>query len=450
MSDDAGAGSAPGGSDHSDAQQSQEPYGQGPSSSRQEGNWQPTQNPSGQPTYGPGQDGQQPDGQPPHGQERYGQQQYGQQQYGQGRYGHGQDSQPSHGQQQYGDGQYSAPGQSGTPQYQGPPGQGGPSYTDSGQQSWQQIAPEHVARMYQPGVIPLRPLKLGDIFGGAINTIRRNPEATIGMAVIVLGAFLVPSLLISFGLTWIPGLNEDISLGLATVVPSVLSLFPTLVLSGLILYVVSEAALGDKVGLGQTWRAVRGRIWPLIGVTLLTTLITIAVVVVGVSLLIASIATGETVLIVLGVGLLLASFILAVWLGVRLILASAPVVLEGAGPLRALRRSWALSTGSQFWRLLGITILANILVGIISTVLATPLQLLVAFGAAIVVQSEAQLVLVAVFTQHLSQFLVGLIVTPFSAGVTALLYLDQRIRREALDITMQQAATQRTAERSRP
>ncbi len=413
MSDDTGAGPAPGAADNDDDHHGRSEYGQGPPGAPQEGNGQPTQNPTRQPTYSSGQYGQQP----------YGQQPYGQQ---------------PRGQQQYGDGQFGAPGQ------------GGQGYTNGGQQSWQQIAPEHVARIYQPGVIPLRALKLGDIFGGSINTIRRNPEATIGMAVIVLGAFLVPSLMISFGLTLVPGLDAEISLVLATLVPSALSLFPTLVLSGLILYVVSEAALGDKVGLGQTWRAVRGRIWPLIGVTFLTTLITISVVFVGILLLVASIAIGETILIVLGAGLLLASIVLAVWLGVRLILASAPVVLEGAGPLRALRRSWALSTGSQFWRLLGITVLANILVGIISSVLGTPLQLLVGFIAAFVVQSEAQLVLVTVFAQHLSQFLVGLIVTPFSAGVTALLYLDQRIRREALDITMQQAATQRTAERSRP
>lgn len=400
MSDSTGMGPAPGGADNSDGYQGNE------------NDWQ------NQP--GPGQ-------------------------YSPPQYGHSQYDQPQSNQPQYG-----APGQSSQPGYQSLPGQQGPAYGGNGQQSWQHIAPEHVARMYQPGVIPLRPLKLGDIFGGSINTIRRNPEATIGMAVIVLGAFLVPSLLISFGISLIPGLDPDVSAGIAIVVPSLISIFPTLVLTGFILYVVSEAALGEKVGLGQTWRAVRGRIPALIGVSILTSLITIAAVSLGLVVLFVSIAVGETVVIVLGVVALFASIVLAIWLGVRLILSSAPVVLEGAGPLRALRRSWTLSTGTQFWRLLGISVLAAILAFMIGLVLGAPFDLLFGFLPVFFVESESAQLMVAIFGQHLSQFLVGLIITPFTAGVTALLYLDQRIRREALDITMQQAATQRTAERSQP
>lgn len=365
-------------------------------------------------------------------------------------FGQGQPSHNQYSQDQYSQNQYGASGQGDTPEYQSPPGQQGPTYGGNSQQSWQQIAPEHVARMYQPGVIPLRPLTLGDIFGGSISTIRRNPEATIGMAVIVLGAFLVPSLLISFGISLIPGLDPDISLVISSLVPSLVAIFPTLVLTGFILYVVSEAALGEKVGLGQTWRAVRGRIPALIGVSILTSIITVVAVSLGLVLLFVAIAVGETVVIVLGVVALFASILLAIWLGVRLILSSAPVVLEKAGPLRALGRSWALSTGTQFWRLLGITVLAAILAYVISLVLGTPLNLLFGFLPALFIESESSQFMVAIFGQHLSQFLVGLLVTPFTAGVTALLYLDQRIRREALDIGMQQAATQRTADRSQP
>ena len=37
----------------------------------------------------------------------------------------------------------------------------------------------------QPGVIPLRPLTLGDIFNGAIRYIRTNPKATLGLTTAV-------------------------------------------------------------------------------------------------------------------------------------------------------------------------------------------------------------------------------------------------------------------------
>ncbi len=367
---------------------------------------------------------------------------YGQGPPGQGAPGYDQNA-PGYGQNppQYGQGpaQYGQP----TPEYGQPP-------PPQGQPSWQQVAPEHVARMYQPGVIPLRPLKLGDIFGGAINTIRRNPEATIGLSVIVLGAFLLPSLLISLGLQNLVLDNEDISFAIGIILPSLTSSFATLILSGLILYVVSEAALGDKVGLGQTWKAVRGRILALIGVSILTGIIITIVFAIGFGLLIASIAVGDTAVIVIGVIASIASIFAAIWLAIRLLLTTAPVVLEGAGPITAIRRSWTLSAGSQFWRLLGIWILAQIIAAIMSGVISTPLQTIFLMAVSALTQSESLLLTFTVFSQHLTQFLVGLLVTPFTAGVTALLYLDQRIRREGLDISMQQAASARTAARGRP
>lgn len=327
--------------------------------------------------------------------------------------------------------------------------QSSPTYPPQ-QPSWQQVAPEHVARMYQPGVIPLRPLKLGDIFGGAINTIRRNPEATIGLSVIVLGAFLLPSLLISLGLQNLVLGNDDVAFAIGLILPTLTSSFATLILSGLILYVVSEAALGDKVGLGQTWKAVRGRILALIGVSFLTGIIIATVFGGGIVVLIVSIAAGEPAVVVIGVLVVIASIVAALWLAVRLLLTSAPVVLEGAGPIQAIRRSWRLSAGSQFWRLLGIWLLAQIIAAIMSGVVSTPLQTASLLAVETLTQDESLLLTFTVFSQHLTQFLVGLLVTPFTAGVTALLYLDQRIRREGLDITMQQAASARTAARGRP
>lgn len=49
---------------------------------------------------------------------------------------------------------------------------------------------------------------------------------------------------------------------------------------------------------------------------------------------------------------------------------------------------------------------------------------------------------------HVLQLVVGALTIPFTAGVTALLYLDQRIRREGLDVTLVHAAQARAAERA--
>ena len=56
---------------------------------------------------------------------------------------------------------------------------------------------------------------------------------------------------------------------------------------------------------------------------------------------------------------------------------------------------------------------------------------------------------VVLTVDHLLQLLVGALTVPFTAGVTALLYLDQRIRREGLDVSLLRAAQDRAAARQR-
>lgn len=303
--------------------------------------------------------------------------------------------------------------------------------------------------MHRPGVVPLRPLTLADIYGGALTTMRRNPEATLGMSVLVMGVVLLPSLVISLGLGELTSINPDDLAVVGLFLPALLSVFATLALSGFVMYVVSEAALGDKVGLGQTWAAVRGRIPALVAVTLLTSL---ALVALGVLVLLPAGLLAAVVGEVAGIlGLVLAFVVLVllmVWVGVRLSLASAPVVLERCGPLRAVRRSWALTSGGQFWRILGILLLSQLLASIFASVVSTPVQLAFTALTASVSDDPTFVTTGLVVIQHLVQFVTGVLVTPFTAGVTALLYLDQRIRREGLDLLMQRAALHRATARA--
>ncbi len=342
------------------------------------------------------------------------------------------------------------PGYAGAPPpHPSPPGPQQPGWGAPPVGGWQGLTPEQVARMHRPGVVPLRPLTLADIYGGAVTTMRRNPEATLGMSVLVMGVVLVPSLLISLGLGELTNINPDDLAFIGLFLPALLSVFATLALSGFIMYVVSEAALGDKVGLGQTWVAVRGRIPALVAVTLLTTL---ALAGLGVLVLVPAgllAAVGGEVAGILGFVLAVAVLVLLmIWVGVRLSLASAPVVLERSGPLRAIRRSWGLTGGGQFWRILGILLLSQLLASIFASVVSTPVQLLFTALTASVSDDPAVVTTGLVVIQHLVQFVTGVLVTPFTAGVTALLYLDQRIRREGLDLLMQQAALHRATARS--
>ena len=339
--------------------------------------------------------------------------------------------------------------------YQGRPGehQSGPRVPQD-QPQWHQLPPEQLARMSQPGIIPLRPLTLGDIFTGALHTIRRNPEATIGMALMVLAIFMVPSLLLSLGLTRAASVAVEDQLVLSTGIQSLLQLLASTMLAGMIIFVVSEAVLGDKASLAQTWQNVRGRVPALIGNILLFTLIVVAVTIAA-ALVLGALVVGvgqsgsEGLMIALVIVGVLALLLGVLWLTIRFSLAPAPVVLEKLGPAAALGRSWRLTSGKQVWRVLGITLLAGILTSIIASMVQFPLLLgmEVAFGGlGINTAPSAPALMIG---NHLIALLVDALVIPFSAGVTALLYLDQRIRREGLDVSLLRAAQDRAARRTR-
>jgi len=68
-----------------------------------------------------------------------------------------------------------------------PPGYGPPGYGPP------------VAPALKPGVIPLRPLNLSDIFNGAVAYIRANPKATLGLTTVVVVVAQLLALILSVG-----------------------------------------------------------------------------------------------------------------------------------------------------------------------------------------------------------------------------------------------------------
>lgn len=395
-----------------------------------------------------------PGGQPPQygGRQNYGQQQpppppgYGPPQYG-GQQGYGQQPQQGYGPQGYGQQPPPPPGYGQPPQYGGPHGYGQQGYRQPPAQ-WHNLPPEDLVRMHQPGVIPLRPLTLGDMFEGSLKTMRRNPEATIGMAVLVLAVLLLPSVGLSLAVPSVfPELNMVDAAAIATFIPMLLSSLATLALSGFVIYVVSEAALGDRVGIAQTWQAVKGRILALIGVSLLSFLVLFTAVVGVILVSVVFVALLGPIGMIVLVLAMLGMIPLMLWLYARVSLAPAAVVLEKAGPIQGLKRSWALTQGRQAWRVLGISVLAGLIAALFSALIGGLLGVLGTSLLGLMTGNESTLFTGQVIMDHLTSFVVGAVTTPFTAGVTALLYLDQRMRREGLDVSLLRAAQERAAAR---
>jgi ABC-type sugar transport system permease subunit len=311
--------------------------------------------------------------------------------------------------------------------------------------------------VHRPGVVPLRPLGLGDFFDGAFRTIRRNPTAMVGLAAVVTTVFLVVPVLVTLVLAATgdlrTGLLPDPAAGTATelsaldggtvmsLLGSLFGALATVVLNGMLVHVVAQAVLGRRTDAGQAWAATRGRLLRLVGLTMLDLLVVLLLLGVPVlAAVLAGLAGGAGVGLLVGVPLCLAGLAALVFVQVRFFLLAAPaLVLERTGVLGSLRRAGRLSS-RQFWRLLGVMLLTTLVVGVVSQVVAIPLGLVGVAGPLLVPGTGGALVLV--FSSYLSQVVVGAVTTPFTSAVVALQYVDQRIRKEGLDVQLIAAVQQ--------
>lgn len=323
--------------------------------------------------------------------------------------------------------------------YAGPPPTGPPQQPTA---PLQQIP---MLTSHKPGIVPLRPLLLGDILDGAVKVVRFNPKSMVGLSALVLAAFLIPSAALGMGATHLMasfldrfGSEAQSAMGIPTMVLQFLSTnLATALLSGLLMHVVGQAVLGRKPDLGQTWRATRGRLLPLLGLIILSWLFSLLAIAAlmgpGVLLLLNdNIAAGLILELVGSLGLI----VVALAISTKILMAAPAIVLEGHGVLAGLRRSFALTKGAAFWRILGISLLAGLLAGLAGWMLGLPFSIIgVVLQAAAGLNVEAGQ-MGATFVSHLSALLTGAITTPFVAAVTGLLYLDRRMRLEALDVVL--------------
>jgi hypothetical protein len=298
--------------------------------------------------------------------------------------------------------------------------------------------------------VPLRPLGLGDMYSGAVETIRRNPKATLGIAAVVLTGFMLVPILATLGWGVLQGFEsritdsstsgdlqpEDVGLLIATFGGALLSWLATVVMTGMIAHVVEHAARGQKLSAGEAWTLTRSRVWRLLGLSLLSLLVPLVCIWVPLTVLIVlaalvSTAAGIVVGIVLGLGGAFAT----VYGYIRLFQLAAPtVVLERLPVFAAMRRSWQLSA-HQFWRLFGVALLTAVVTSVAGSFVTFPFQLVAGIGPAIWPDTLLG-VLVALLANNVAVVISGALTTPFSAGVAALQYLDQRIRKEGYDIQL--------------
>ncbi|MGW1746879.1 hypothetical protein ACWCRD_14920 [Streptomyces sp. NPDC002092] len=311
----------------------------------------------------------------------------------------------------------------------------------------------------KPGVIPLRPLGVGEILDGAVSTMRTYWRTVLGISLTVAVVTEVLVILLQ-GLvlndTSTAALNDpsatasELTRAMGEVMLSsgavfLISLIATVAATALLTTVTSRAVLGRPVTTGEAWRDARPQVMKLFGLILLLPLIAVTIVFVGAlpGILVAVFgnADGGVALAVLGG---LAAGVVALWMMIRFSLASPALMLEKQGVVKSMSRSAKLVRGS-WWRVLGIQLLAGIIANIISAIVVIPFTFLAAAlgGEGVVGFLNGQgnnLGWTFLIISGIGSVIGSMITFPINAGVTVLLYIDQRIRREALDLELARAA----------
>ncbi len=350
---------------------------------------------------------------------------------------------------------------------QQPPAQG-PAYGWQ-QQGWQAPAPA-AAPGYgvspgfppppppppKPGIVPLRPLGVGEILDGAIAAMRTHWRIMLGLSAVVAAvtqlltipltwALLHDAGQTDFGFSGTSSAEADLTVAASTItsalVQGLVTVIAVIVLTGVLTAAVSQAVLGRPISTREAWAQARPRIPALLGVTGLIVLISLGLLVAclapGVVLALTDapgIATGSA-LAVGGLVLVVA----VVYVYTAFALAPPAIVLERQRVVASLRRSRSLVAGA-WWRTFGILLLVNVIAQVLSGILGTPFSL-AAVGLATVGGGDGNIfTLGPLLVTSVGTILAAMVTWPFTAVATALLYVDRRMRREALDLELVRAA----------
>ena len=340
------------------------------------------------------------------------------------------------------------------PAYAAPdtPGNSAPTASGYSQASTWSWAPK-------PGIIPLRPLTLTDLFSGSFSALRKNPSVLFGFTIIVMTVVALLSLagtmlpLFSFTSLMSNDLDPQAS-SKALLDSAYLSVVSTIVgyiallagsflagtvLDGVLSVAVSQLVIGKKITFKQSWALVKPRLWSMLGASFLSMLAVGSPLLVLVILFFMSLYSGPGsdaffslfgLLLALSVPVVLASYVISI----RFLYAPVCAVLEEKGPIEAVKRSWALTSGS-FWVTLGRVILINVVVGFIAGLIVQVIGIIAAIVMFTILGDPSDpsnvwstIILYGVISAL--QMLAYSLVVPILAAYQTLMYVDEKIRKE--------------------
>ncbi|MEP7179569.1 MAG: hypothetical protein ABI775_10795 [Pseudonocardiales bacterium] len=259
--------------------------------------------------------------------------------------------------------------------------------------------------------VPLRPLGVAEILDGSFRAIRCNPAAMFAPAAVIAVVRVAATAGLQLG-----GYRFLDRVALQLLSTFVISAVLGTILSGILAAVVTQDVLGRRITARQALARLRGRIWALLGLALVI-----------------------TVLETLGLIALAAP---GIWLWGLWAVAVPAIVVERSTIRGALARSRQLVSG-MWWRVWSIRALAYLLATLLSAIVSVPFLALasaVTGSGGLLPAANSGSSAMYVLIISVGSVLSATLTEPVRAGIDALLYIDLRMRREGLDIVLQQAA----------
>lgn len=297
----------------------------------------------------------------------------------------------------------------------------------------------------KPGILPIRPLNLGDIFGGAFAMLRYNPKVVIGFPALAVGIGTLVQILFlglvgagTYGNLDSPDALFSAFYSNSFMLPYV---FIAIFATGPLTIATMEAVKGNKISFKAVWDRFKKRFFPYLLTSFLVTAIVVTLVLVVVlftfigSVNLFSELNSLTGVLFLVLFLVLLGYSVAFAISLKFIFAPAECLLEKKGPFAAIASAWKLSN-KGYWRILGITLVFMLAITFVSSLIQFPLMLLASIPAYGLSASAENSMFITTLTLGLATSISMLIIQPITISFYTLLYVDQRIRLHGYDIEL--------------
>jgi len=288
----------------------------------------------------------------------------------------------------------------------------------------------------------LRPMSTGELMDRTVTLYKKNFKLFIGIASVGPATYLLFQLLTMSSASLRAGSPNRISpfsatsVGVGFVAGFFVMFAGMAIAHAATVKAVAAVHLGRQTTITEAYKSLRGRFWRVIGVFVCMGLLAALAVIAAMALVfILALAlrslsiveagrAGQVLAFIIGFSSILVVAIATIVVWVRYALAIACCVVEDLGVIKSIKRSATLSKGSRF-RIFLIYIVFVLLAGILAAALG---------GLAGMIGSLISNITVRLILIYLASFIASLLTGPLATIGIALVYYDERVRKEAFDL----------------